>query len=232
MNPLVKISNLNKSYDRFPVLQNLNLTIEQGQIVGLLGPNGCGKTTLMKIMAGLINDYQGNILIDGHAPDRYTKSIVSYLPEKTYLSDSMKAEYAIDMFQDFYHDFDKKKAMELLERFHLHPKQKIKAMSKGMQEKLQLILVMSRAARLYILDEPLSGVDSATRDSLLNLILNNYNENASIILSTHLINDVERIFDSVILLGYGQLIMQDGVDNIRLKTGKSVDELFREVFRC
>ena len=128
--------------------------------------------------------------------------------------------------------FDKKKAMELLERFHLHPKQKIKAMSKGMQEKLQLILVMSRAARLYILDEPLSGVDSATRDSLLNLILNNYNENASIILSTHLINDVERIFDSVILLGYGQLIMQDEVDNIRLKTGKSVDELFREVFRC
>ena len=122
--------------------------------------------------------------------------------------------------------------MELLERFHLHPKQKIKAMSKGMQEKLQLILVMSRAARLYILDEPLSGVDSATRDSLLNLILNNYNENASIILSTHLINDVERIFDSVILLGYGQLIMQDEVDNIRLKTGKSVDELFREVFRC
>ena len=232
MSSLVQISNLNKSYDRFPVLQNLNLTIEQGKIVGLLGPNGCGKTTLMKIMAGLINDYKGTVFIDGHAPDTYTKSIVSYLPEKTYLSDSMKAEYAIDMFRDFYQDFDKKKAMELLERFHLHPKQKIKAMSKGMQEKLQLILVMSRAAQLYILDEPLSGVDSATRDSLLNLILNNYNEKASIILSTHLINDVERIFDSVILLGYGQLIMQDEVDNIRLKTGKSVDELFREVFRC
>lgn len=230
--PLIQVQDLTKSYDTLPVLSQLSFQVDQGQIVGLLGPNGCGKTTLMKILTGLINDYQGTVLIDGHKPDVYTKSIVSYLPEKTYLNDNSKNSYAIEMFADFYQDFNKQKAFDMLQRFHLDPNQKIKSMSKGMQEKLQLILVMSRAAKLYVLDEPLSGVDAATRDGILDLILNNYTENASILLSTHLIYDVERIFDQVILLGYGQLILQDTVDNIRQKTGKSVDELFREVFKC
>lgn len=232
METLIDIRHLHKAYDRGPVLQDLNLTVGKGRIVGVMGPNGCGKTTLFKILTGLINDYTGEVLIDGQRPGIYTKSILSYLPEKTYLSDNSKNSYAIEMFADFYQDFDKQKALDMLQRFHLDPNQKIKSMSKGMQEKLQLILVMSRAAQLYVLDEPLSGVDAATRDGILDLILNNYTENASILLSTHLIYDVERIFDQVILLGYGQLILQDTVDNIRQKTGKSVDELFREVFKC
>lgn len=232
MNNLVQISHLNKAYDRIPVLNDFQLTVEPGKIVGLLGPNGCGKTTLMKIMAGLINDYRGEVLIDGQRPGIHTKSIISYLPEKTYLADWMRANDAIVMFDDFYSDFDKAKALELLSRFHLEPRQKLKAMSKGMQEKLQLILVMSRAARLYILDEPLSGVDSAARSSILDIILKNYNEDASLILSTHLIYDVERIFDEVVMMGYGKIILQDSVDGIREKTGKSVDEVFREVFSC
>lgn len=232
MNNLVQISHLNKAYDRIPVLNDFQLTVEPGKIVGLLGPNGCGKTTLMKIMAGLINDYRGEVLIDGQHPGIHTKSIISYLPEKTYLADWMRANDAIAMFDDFYSDFDKAKALELLSRFHLEPRQKLKAMSKGMQEKLQLILVMSRAARLYILDEPLSGVDSAARSSILDIILKNYNEDASLILSTHLIYDVERIFDEVVMMGYGKIILQDSVDGIREKTGKSVDEVFREVFSC
>lgn len=232
MNNLVQITHLNKAYDRTQVLSDFNLSIAPGKIVGLLGPNGCGKTTLMKVMAGLINDYRGEVLIDGQSPGIHTKSIISYLPEKTYLADWMRANDAIAMFTDFYADFDKNKALELLKRFHLEPSQKLKSMSKGMQEKLQLILVMSRAARLYILDEPLSGVDSAARASILDIILKNYNEDASLILSTHLIYDVERIFDEVILMGYGKIILQDTVDGIREKTGKSVDEVFREVFSC
>lgn len=170
--------------------------------------------------------------IDGQAPGVYTKSIVSYLPEKTYLSDWMRAKDALDMFRDFYADFDRQKAAEMLQRFRLDEKMKLKSMSKGMQEKLQLILVMSRAAKLYILDEPLSGIDPAARDSILDIILGNYSENATVMLSTHLVYDVERIFDDVIIMSYGQLLVADSADNIRDKSGMSLDAYFREAFKC
>ena len=186
----------------------------------------------MKIAAGLIKGYRGEVLIDGRKIGPESKAIVSYLPEKTYLNDWMTPAYVVDFFQDFYRDFDKNKALELLSRFELDKKAKLKTMSKGMQEKVQLILVMSREARLYMLDEPLSGIDPAARDVMLELILNNYAEGSSILMSTHLIHDVERIFDSVIILKHGSLVISDTVDNIREKEGKSVEDLFREVFKC
>lgn len=232
MSTLLEVNNLSKSYDRGPVLQNLSLSVNSGRIVGVVGPNGCGKTTLFKILTGLIGDYTGTVSIDGRRPGVYTKSIVSYLPEKTYLEENIKLDGAIAMFADFYRDFDKQKAYEMLARFRLDGKMKLKTMSKGMQEKLQLILVMSRAAKLYILDEPLSGIDPAARDSILDIILNNYSENSTVMLSTHLIYDVERIFDDVIMLSYGQLLVADSADALREKSGKSLNDYFREVFKC
>ncbi len=232
MSKVIEIKSLNKRYGSKMVLENVSLSLESGTIVGLLGPNGCGKTSMIKIIAGLIKDYAGQVLIDGRAPDEYTKAIVSYLPEKTYLGENLKAKEALDFFEDFYSDFDKEKAQQLLSQFKLDPNQKIKSMSKGMQEKVQLILVMSRKAKVYLLDEPLGGLDPASRKAMLDIILNNYSEDAVVLLSTHLINDVERIFDRVIMVGERKILIDDTVDNIRQKEGKSVEELFEEVFKC
>ncbi len=229
---LLKLEHVSKAYDRLRVLDDVSFEVEAGSITGLLGPNGCGKTTTMKIIAGLIGTYDGAVQVDGMAPGLETKKIVSFLPEKTYLSSWMRCIDTIDMFADFYADFDRNKALELLERLRLSPRQKIRLMSKGMQEKLQLVLVMSRAAKLYVLDEPLSGVDPAARSLILDIILKNYNPEASILLSTHLIYDVERIFDHIILLGYGKVVLSGSVDDIRSSSGKSIDEVFREVFKC
>lgn len=232
MNFLVNFDHVSQAYSQRPVLRDISFGIEPGRIVGLVGPNGCGKTTIIKILAGLIHCYEGNVRIDNQPPGPHTKSIISYLPEKTYLSDWMKADDALNLFSEFYMDFDRNKATEMLGRFGLDPKMRVKAMSKGMQEKLQLLLVMSRRAKLYLLDEPLGGVDPASRSMILDIILQNYTEEASLLLSTHLIYDVERIFDSVIMLGYDGIILNDTVDNIRQNSGKSVDDVFREVFRC
>lgn len=232
MSKVIEISSLQKKYGSKTVLDNISLSFENGTIIGLLGPNGCGKTSLIKILAGLINDYSGSVLIDGNVPNEYTKSIISYLPEKTYLSDNNKAKDALCFFEDFYADFDRKKAEEMFKQFKLDPEQKIKSMSKGMQEKVQLILVMSRKAKIYLLDEPLGGLDPASRKAMLDIILNNYSEDSLVLLSTHLINDVERIFDRVIMLGDSRVLVDDTVDNIRQSTGKSVEELFEEVFKC
>ncbi|HEY5583954.1 MAG TPA: ABC transporter ATP-binding protein [Ruminiclostridium sp.] len=232
MSKIIEISSLQKKYGSKTVLDNISLSFEKGTIVGLLGPNGCGKTSLIKIIAGLINDYRGKVTIDGNIPNEYTKSLISYLPEKTYLSENNKAEYALDFFEDFYADFDRKKAEEMFKQFKLDPQQKIKSMSKGMQEKVQLILVMSRKAKVYLLDEPLGGLDPASRKAMLDIILNNYSEDSLVLLSTHLINDVERIFDRVIMIGESKVLIDDTVDNIRQTTGKSVEGLFEEVFKC
>lgn len=232
MSKIIEITSLQKKYGTKTVLDNISLSMESGTIVGLLGPNGCGKTSLIKVLAGLIRDYKGTVLIDGHTPDEYTKSILSYLPEKTYLSENRKAKEALDFFQDFYADFDRQKAEEMFRQFKLDPEQKIKSMSKGMQEKVQLILVMSRRAKVYLLDEPLGGLDPASRKAMLDIILNNYSEEAVVLLSTHLINDVERIFDRVIMVGESKILVDNTVDNIREQSGKSVEELFEEVFKC
>lgn len=232
MNELVTVKALTQSYDKYPVLNGVDLTIGQGSIVGLLGPNGCGKTTLIKIIAGLIHDYSGDVKIAGMMPGPESKAIVSYLPEKTYLGDWYRIRDTIGIFRDYYADFDAVKAAELIERLRLEPGMRIRDMSKGMQEKLQLTLVMSRNARLYLLDEPLGGVDPATRDMILDTILQNYAEDASLLISTHLVHDVERVFDHVIMMGYGKIILNDSVDVIREKHGKSIDGIFREAFKC
>ena len=229
---LVQIKNLSKSFDKKEVLKDINLSISNGKIIGLLGKNGAGKTTLIKLMNDLLTPTTGEITIKGNKIGVESKKVISYLPEKTYLNKQMKVSEVIDFFKDFYEDFDAEKAKKLLNDLDLDMNQKLTKMSKGMQEKVQLVLVMSRNADLYILDEPLGGVDPATRDYILDTILSNFNENSSIIISTHLISDIERILDEVIFIDKGKIILQSDADKLRNKEKESIDEIFRRMFKC
>ena len=206
--------------------------MEPGRVVGLLGPNGSGKTTMIKLANGLLTPSSGEILVDGKKPGKDTKAIVSYLPDKEYLPEWMTAKQMMDFFEDFYSDFRREKAMEMLTRLGVSADMRIKQMSKGTREKVQLILVMSREARLYLLDEPIGGVDPATRDYILETIIRNYNPEAAVIISTHLIADVEQVLDDVIFINNGRVTLQSSVDDIRGEQGRSVDQYFREVFKC
>ena len=232
MDPILQCQSLTKEYNHFPALSDFSLTLERGQIVGLLGPSGAGKSTLIKLINGLLTPTSGKVLIAGMAPCTRTKEIVSYLPERTYLNDWMKVREIIAYFDDFYANFVKERALEMLERLGISPDARLRTLSKGSREKVQLILVMSRDADLYILDEPIGGVDPAARQYILSTILSNYNENATILLSTHLIAEIENILDRVLFLQNGQLILNHSVDEIRLQQKKSIDALFREVFQC
>lgn len=226
---LLKVRDLKKSYGDHAVLKGVSYDIAQGKIVGLLGPNGCGKTSMIKSIVGLINDYEGKILINGKAPGVESKKVIAYLPEKNYLPSWMTPKSAIKYMADFYDNFDMQKALEMAARFELPMKQKIKTMSKGQQEKLQLLLVMSRKADLYILDEPLGGVDLVSREFILDTIMKNHAENSTILLSTHLIYDIEKVLDRVLMVKDGRLVVNTDVAKIA-EDGKTVEDLFREVF--
>ncbi len=233
MNELVEMVGVTKSYDaRNIAVNNVTLTLPRGKIIGLLGPNGSGKTTLIKMLNGLLTPTQGSIKINGNYVGVETKARVAYLPDRTYLSGNQKISDTLDYFVDFYADFDKKKALEMLQSLNIDPSVKLKTLSKGTKEKVQLILVMSRKADLYVLDEPIAGVDPAARDYILRTIINNYNPEATVLISTHLIGDIEQVLDEVVFMRYGQLVLYTSVDNIREKHGKSVDAYFREVFAC
>ena len=229
---LVTCTGVVKRYGSKPALSGVNLELGRGRIVGLLGPNGSGKTTLIKILCGLLQPTEGAVLIDGQAVGPYTKSVISYLPDRMYFADWMKATDLFDLFADFYKDFDKARAMSMCASLGVTPSDKLKTMSKGTKEKVQLVLVMARKAQLYLLDEPIAGVDPAARDFILGTILTNYNEAGTVLISTHLISDVERVLDEAIFLKDGQITLHDTVDNIREREGKSVDGLFREIFRA
>ena len=232
MENILECRGLIKFFPNCLALNNVDLTVPKGRIVGLLGPNGSGKSTLIKLANGLLTPTQGTILVDGKAPGIETKKIVSYLPERTYLTEWMTVQDMLDLFNDFYADFNMEKARDMLARLNIQTKSRIKTMSKGTKEKVQLILVMSREAQLYLLDEPIGGGDPAARDYILNTIIGNYNENATVLISTHLISDVEQILDDVIFINQGSVVLTSSVDDIREKQDKSVDALFREVFRC
>ena len=229
---LLEINNLSKSYDKKVVLKDINLSVTSGKIIGLLGKNGAGKTTLIKLINDLLTPTTGEILINGKKVGVESKKVISYLPERTYLNKQMKVSEVIDYFHDFYDNFDSEKAKKLLKDLDLDINERLSKMSKGMQEKVQLVLVMSRNADLYILDEPLGGVDPATRDYILDTILSNFNENASVIISTHLISDIERILDEVIFIDKGKVILQSDADKLRNKEKSSIDEVFRRMFKC
>ena len=229
---ILECRNLVKSYGNKVALEGIDLSMKRGRIVGLLGPNGSGKSTLIMLANGLLTPTSGELLINGNKPGIETKKIVSYLPERTYLADWMKVSDIINFFKDFYEDFNVEKAYDMLSKLNINANDKLKTMSKGTKEKVQLILVMSREAELYFLDEPIAGVDPAARDYILNTIISNYNENATVVISTHLISDIEQILDDVIFISYGKIYLSKSVDEIREEEGKSVDALFREVFRC
>ncbi len=233
MNPILECQSLSKKYNHTSyALHNLNLTLERGQIIGLLGPNGSGKTTFIKLINDVLVPTEGRIFIDGKAPGVETKKIISYLPERTYLDENMRIRDLISYFRDFYEDFQSERAYTMLADLGIDKQARLKTLSKGTKEKVQLILVMSRDAELYILDEPIGGVDPAARDYILHTILTNYNENATILLSTHLIHDIENILDHVLFIHNGELVLNAAVDDIRTEQGKSIDILFREVFKC
>ena len=232
MSELLQCTGLTKRYGGKLALDHVELQLGEGKIVGLLGPNGSGKTTLMKLANGLLQPTEGSITIAGNAPGPDTKKMVSYLPDAAWLPDWMRVEQLVELFQDFYADFDLAKAHEMLDRLELDPKAPLKTLSKGNKEKVQLILAMSRNARLYLLDEPIGGVDPAARDYILHTILSNYSENATVVISTHLIEDIEPALDEAIFLKEGRIFAHRTVDEIRETEGKSVDEYFREVFKC
>lgn len=229
---LLECKGLCKTYGRKAALNGISLQLEPGKIIGLLGPNGSGKTTLLKLINGLLTPSAGSLLINGRPPGRESKALVAYLPERTYLNDSMKVREALRFFADFYADFDLQRAEEMLRSLNIETTARLKTLSKGTKEKVQLILVMSRQARLYCLDEPIAGVDPAARDYILRTIINNYNPEASVLISTHLITDIEQVLDEVIFIRDGELLLHKTVDDIRFQNGKSVDALFREVFKC
>lgn len=228
----IEITGLSKKYGKLLALNDVNLKLSKGKIVGLLGPNGSGKTTLIKILNGLLMDYSGSVTINDHCPDTYTKGCVSYLPDTMYFPDWMKVSDAVYLFNDMYKDFRPDVMDDLLDRFKLTLKMRIKTMSKGMKEKFQLALVMSRKAEIYILDEPIGGVDPAARDLIIETILTNFAPESLLIISTHLIQEVEKVFDDVIFLKDGKVVLFDDIETLRQREGKSIDELFREVFKC
>lgn len=232
MENMVEFKNVHKSYVNKEVLKGVNLNIPKGKIVGLLGPNGSGKTTMIKLMNGLLQADEGSVEIKGMKPSVETKKIVSYLPERTYLNDWMKVKDMLEFFKDFYEDFDMEKADRMIESLKIDKNEKLKTMSKGTKEKVQLILVMSRKAELYILDEPIGGVDPAARSYILDTILTNYNENSTLLIATHLISEIETICDDVIFISKGEIVLQGNVDEIREEKEKSIDALFREEFKC
>ena len=232
MSAILECRALTTRYPGVKALDAVDLSIEPGRIVGLLGPNGSGKSTLIKLACGLLVPTSGEIRIAGHTPGIESKLAVSYLPDQSYLSDWMRVEDILGLFTDFYPDFSREKALEMLQRLNIGPHSRLRSMSKGTKEKVQLILVMSREAQLYLLDEPIAGVDPAARDYILSTIITNYNPTASVVISTHLIADIEKVLDDVIFLSAGKVALQATVDQIREEHGMSVDALFREVYKC
>ena len=231
MSEILRCENLTKRYGNTLALNSINISLESGKIVGLLGPNGSGKTTLIKIINGLLTQNSGRIIIDGKKPGVETKAVVAYLPDNIYLNSWMTVKQIVEYFKDFYADFRPELAYEMMERLNISPKNKLKTLSKGNKEKVCLILTMSRNARLYVLDEPIAGVDPAARDYVISTIINNYNPEATVLISTHLISDIEQVLDEVIFIQHGNILLQKSVDDIREENEKSVDELFREVFK-
>ena len=229
---VLECKDLSKHYGNAPALNHVSLAVEPGRIVGLLGPNGSGKTTLIKLANGLLTPSEGEVLVCDMAPGKESHASVSYLPERTCIPTWMYVKQLLDFYGDFYRDFNRKAAEEMLTHLNIRLTQRIKQLSKGTREKVQLIMVMSRAAKLYLLDEPIGGVDPATRDYILSTIIGNYNPEAAVIISTHLIADVEKVLDEVIFINQGQVVLQSSVDEIREEKGMSVDALFREVFKC
>lgn len=230
MNNIIEINDLSKYYGKKKALDNISINLEKGKIIGILGPNGSGKTTLIKIMVGILRQTKGNVLVDGKNIGVYSKSIVSYLPDRNFLYKWMKIQDAINFYKDFYDDFDENKAYELLGFMKLEKNMKINALSKGMHEKLNLTLVLSRKAKVYILDEPIGGVDPVAREQILNAIIDNYNEESTMIITTHLVRDMENILDDVVFIQEGRIILQGNAEKLREEKSMQIDDLYREIF--